>query len=127
MTPQKPFTPAERETMSGWPDPDKHGYPANYEVDGFHWLFDPENSKSYPEIWVAEIGAWAVGDAWTPRMVAEMGLHYQGPVMHPIEADALRAENARLRERLKELATEVEGWRTRHNYSEEARAGEVKP
>ena len=43
------------------------------------------------------------------------------------EQDALRAENARLRERLKELATEVEGWRTRHNYSEEARAGEAKP
>jgi hypothetical protein len=75
--------------MSGWPDPEKPGYPANHEVDGFHWLFDPENKKSYPEIWVAEIGAWAVGDAWTPRMVAEMGLHYQGPCLTPSEVDAL--------------------------------------
>jgi hypothetical protein len=75
--------------VSSWPDPDKPGYPANHEVDGFHWLFDPENKKSYPEIWVAEIGAWAVGDAWTPRMVAEMGLHYQGPCLTPSEVDAL--------------------------------------
>ena len=86
--------------MSGWPDPDKPGVPLNPEQDGRHWLFDPENSKSYPEIWVAEMQAWAVGDAWTPRMVTEMGLHYQGLVLTPPEADALRAENARLREAL---------------------------
>jgi hypothetical protein len=96
--------------MSGWPDPDKPGYPANYEVDGFHWLFDPENKKSYPEIWVAEIGAWAVGDAWTPRMVVEMGLHYQGPVMYPTKADTLRAENARLREALDTIGFAPSGW-----------------
>jgi len=83
--------------MSSWPDPEKPGVPLNPETDGRHWLFDPENSKSYPEIWVAEIGSWAVGDAWTPRIVAEMGLHYLGPVLTPAEADALKAENARLR------------------------------
>jgi hypothetical protein len=84
--------------MSGWPDPDKPGYPENYEVDGFHWLFDPETKKSFPEIWVAEIGAWAVGDAWTPRMVAEIDLHYQGPVLTPAEVDGLEAELTHWRE-----------------------------
>lgn len=86
--------------MIGWPDPDNPGVPLTPERDGRHWLFDPVSSKSYPENWVAEIGAWAVGDAWTPRIVAEMGLHYQGPVLTPAKADALRAENARLREAL---------------------------
>lgn len=40
-------------------------------------------------------------------------------------AKKLQAENARLRERLKELAAEVEGWRTRYNYSNGS--PEVKP
>lgn len=86
--------------MSNWPDPNKPGVPLNPERDGFHWLFDPENKKSYPEMWVAEIGAWAVGDVWTPGMVAEMSVHYQGPVLTPSEIDTLRAENARMGEAL---------------------------
>ena len=94
--------------MNGWPNPDKPGYPVDPETDGWHWLFDPENSKSYPEIWVAEMQAWAVGDAWTPRMVTEMGLHYQGLVLTPAEACALKAENARLREALKLIAAGVD-------------------
>lgn len=94
--------------MSSWPDPEKPGVPLNPEQDGRHWLFDPENSKSYPEIWVAEMQAWAVGDAWTPRMVTEMGLHYLGPVLTPAEADALRAENARLRDALEETCHALE-------------------
>ena len=86
--------------MSSWPDPEKPGVPLNPEQDGRHWLFDHENSKSYPEIWVAEMQAWTVGDAWTRRRVAKIGLHYLGPVLTPAEVDALRAENARLREAL---------------------------
>jgi hypothetical protein len=86
--------------MSGWPDPDKPGVPLNPDRDGIHWLFNPDNDKPHPVIWVADLGTWAVGDVWTPRMVAEMGLHYQGPVLTPAETDALRAENARLREAL---------------------------
>ena len=102
--------------MSNWPDPDKPGVPLNPEQDGRHWLFDPEENKPHPEIWVAEIGAWAVGDAWTPRMVAEMGLHYQGPVLTPAEADALRAENARLREaRVRVALAREEAARTAYN------------
>ena len=101
--------------MSGWPDKDKPGVPMNPERNGRHWLFDPENNKSYPEVWVAEIEAWAVGDAWTARMVAEMGLHYLGPVLTPAETDTLRAENARLRDALSGLmegASAEEGWWT---------------
>ena len=86
--------------MSGWPDPDKPGVPTNPEQDGYHWLFDPDDARPHPLMWVADLGAWAVGDVWTPRMVAEMGLHYQGPVLMPAEVDASRAENARLREAL---------------------------
>jgi hypothetical protein len=82
--------------MSTWPDPDNPGVPLNPERDGRHWLFDAESNVSFPEFWVSGMGAWAVGDAWTARMVAEMGLHYQGPVLMPAEVDALRAENARL-------------------------------
>jgi len=84
--------------MSNWPDPDKPGVPLHPERDGRHWLFDAKSNVSFPEFWVAKMGAWAVGDAWTARRVAEMGFHYQGPVLTPSEADALRAENARLRE-----------------------------
>jgi hypothetical protein len=90
--------------MSTWPDPENPGVPMNPERDGRHWLFDAKSNVSFPEFWVAGMGAWAVGDAWTARMVAEMGLHYQGPVLMPAEADALRAENARLRDALREIA-----------------------
>ena len=86
--------------MSGWPDPEKPGVPLNPEQDGYHWIFNPDDDRPHPVIWVADLGAWAVGDAWTPRMVAEMGLHYLGPVLTPAEVDTLYAENARLREAL---------------------------
>ena len=94
--------------MSGWPDLDKPGVPLNPERDGRHWLFDAKSNVSFPEFWVAGMGAWAVGDVWTPRMVAEMGLHYQGPVLTPAEADALRAENARMRGALEETCNALE-------------------
>ena len=100
--------------VNGWPDPDKPGVPANPERDGRHWLFDAESNVSFPEFWVSGMGAWAVGDAWTARMVAEMGLHYQGPVLMPAEEDALRAENARLREALKKLLDYSERYTCKH-------------
>jgi hypothetical protein len=37
-----------------------------------------------------------------------MRLHYQGPVLTPPEADALRAENARLREALEDAAVMIQ-------------------
>jgi hypothetical protein len=108
------MTQGENKTTS-WPDPNKPGVPLNPERDGRHWLFDAKSNVSFPEFWVAGMGAWAVGDAWTARMVAEMGLHYQSPVLMPAEADALRAENARLREALEGMLSgskynEEEGW-----------------
>jgi hypothetical protein len=75
--------------MSNWPDPEKPGVPLNPERDGYHWLTDPDSDAPHPLMWVADLGAWAVGDVWTPRMVAEMGLHYHGPVLTPAERDAL--------------------------------------
>jgi hypothetical protein len=75
--------------MSGWPDPDKPGVPLNPERDGLHWLLNPDNDLPHPVMWVEELGAWALGETWTPRMVAEMGLHYQGPVLTPAEVAAL--------------------------------------
>ena len=117
--------------MSGWPDPEKPGVPLNSERDGIHWLFNPDKEKPHPVIWVADLGAWAVGDAWTARMVAEMGLHYQGPVLMPAEADALRTENARLREALtwyvEHGAWPVELVRDGGAKARAALAGEVKP
>ena len=87
-----------------WPDPAKPGVPLNPERDGYHWLFNPDDDRPHPVIWVADLGAWAgVGDVWTPRIVTEMNLCYQGPVLKP-DADALRAENARLREALSNIA-----------------------
>jgi hypothetical protein len=93
--------------MSNWPDPEKPGVPLNPDRDGIHWLFNPDNDKPHPVIWVADLGTWAVGDVWTPRMVAEMGLHYLGPVLTPAEAAILRAENARLREALTNARAET--------------------
>ena len=118
--------------MSGWPDPHKPGVPLNPETDGRHWLFDPENNKSYPEVWVAEIEAWAVGDAWTPRIVAEMGLHYLGQCLTPAEECALKAENARLREALLWYAKDYDDERRCSQWDGGAKAraalaGEVKP
>ena len=75
--------------MSGWPDPEKPGVPLNPERDGWHWLTDPDSDAPHPLMWVADLGAWAVGDVWTPRMVAEMGLHYLGPCLTPAEVAAL--------------------------------------
>jgi len=83
--------------MSGWPDPDKPGVPLNPEKDGIHWLFSEEQIKYHPVNWVAEINAWEVGSAWTPKMMAKTSLYYLGPVLTPAEAATLRAENARLR------------------------------
>jgi len=90
--------------MSTWPDPDKPGAPLHPERDGYHWLFNPDDDRPHPLMWVADLGAWAVGDVWTPRIVTEMNLCYQGPCLKPAEANALRAENARLRAIITDMA-----------------------
>jgi hypothetical protein len=89
--------------MSGWPDPDNPGVPLNPEKDGIHWLFSEKTTKYHPVNWVAEINAWEVGSAWTPKMMSETSLYYLGRVLTPAEAATLRAENARLRVALEDL------------------------
>jgi hypothetical protein len=94
--------------MSGWPNPNKPGEPLNPNVDGRHWLFDPEHNNFYPLMWIAEISAWASGDAWSPKMIVDAGIEYRGPVLTPAEADALRAENAHLKTLMEQAADEIE-------------------
>jgi hypothetical protein len=90
--------------MSGWPDPDKPGVPLNPEKDGWHWLADPASTQFYfwhrPVKWIGEIESWLFGGCVTWREMNETGWRYLGPCLKPAEADALRAENARLREAL---------------------------
>ena len=81
--------------MSGWPNPDKPGYPANPERDGWHWI------NGMPRRW----DVWDDGPTWTlnglfycPGECAHRT--YLGPCLTPAEADAPKAENARLREAL---------------------------
>ena len=70
--------------MSDWPDPNKPGMPLNPERDGWHWIVGWSD-----KLFVAE-----------PSGMVENGWTYAGPVLTPPEADALRTENARLREAL---------------------------
>jgi hypothetical protein len=87
--------------MSGWPDPLKPGMPLNPEKDGWHWLADPASTQFYfwhrPVKWIGEIESWLFGSCVTWRKMNESGWTYLGPCLKPAEADALRAENARMR------------------------------
>jgi hypothetical protein len=79
--------------MSDWPDPEKPGVPLNPDVDGFHWL----GNAAF--VWVAKCGNWGLnGVGFPPEFFANTSYH--GPCLTPAETDALRAENARLREAL---------------------------
>jgi len=110
--------------MSGWPNPDKPGVPLNSERDGWHWLSWQGGDPRAWE-WDAETcpfgdgrapGSWRHYDALqygarvikTPHMLARASWTYIGPCPTPAEADALRAENARLREALEKAVTYVE-------------------
>jgi hypothetical protein len=93
--------PAKDEAMSNWPDPDKPGVPLNPEVDGFHWL----GNAAF--VWASRFGNWALnGAGFPPEFFATTA--YLGPCLTPAEADALHAENARLREALEDLLDDSE-------------------
>jgi len=87
--------------MSGWPDPDKPGVPLNQDVTGEHYIADSV------ALWVADLKKWAIigsSKLQTPELLAgQSWAEYIGPCPTSAEADALRAENARLREALKNL------------------------
>ena len=116
--------------MSNWPDPEKPGVPLNPERDGIHWLFSEKLMKYHPINWVAEINAWEVGSAWTPKKMAETSLYYLGPVLTPAEAATLRAKNAELREALLYYAQDYDYERFCSQWDNGAKARaalEVKP
>jgi hypothetical protein len=85
--------------MSDWPNPDAPGVPLNPERDGHHWLMGVPGIPLAP-YWDERAYAWAAPGlrAVLPGEVAEY--IYLGPCLTPAEADAIRAENARLREAL---------------------------
>jgi hypothetical protein len=90
------------EAMSGWPDHEKPGVPLHPDVDGFHWL----GNAAF--VWVAKCGNWGLnGVGFPPEFFANT--FYHGPCLTPAETDALRAENARLREALENSAIMIQG------------------
>jgi hypothetical protein len=96
--------------MSDWPDPDKPGWPLNPERDGWHWIVG-WSDKLFVAEWDSDQKDYVWfdgGDA--PLGMVENGWTYAGPVLMPAEADALRAENARLREALDTIGFAPSGW-----------------
>jgi len=92
--------------MSGWPDPDKPGVPLNQDVTGEHYIADSV------ALWFADLKKWAIiggSKLQTPELLAgQSWAEYIGPCPTSAEADALRAENARLREALKDSAIMIQ-------------------
>jgi hypothetical protein len=89
--------------MSDWPDPDKPGVPLNPERDGWHWLLQPVTEKQWIIAWNPDWNYWGAFPGISPNDMGHpklRGYKYLGPVLMPAEVDALRAENARLREAL---------------------------
>jgi hypothetical protein len=116
--------------VSGWPDPDKPGVPLNQDVTGEHYIADSV------ALWFADLKKWAIiggSKLQTPELLAgQSWAEYIGPCPTSAEADALRAENARLREALTGIAANaaVPGYapEQRHAIWGIARAAlEVKP
>jgi hypothetical protein len=60
------------------------GRPQNRERDGWHWL-QYGSDRPAPTPWIAEIGAWANGPAYSPQGIVELGYHYLGPCHTPAE------------------------------------------
>jgi hypothetical protein len=86
--------------MSDWPDPNKPGMPLNPERDGWHWIVG-WSDKLFVAEWDSDQQDYVWFDGGDdPSGMVENGWTYAGPVLTPPEADALRTENARLREAL---------------------------
>jgi hypothetical protein len=89
--------------MSNWPDPEKPGVPLNPERSGFHWI-GGWNGAFFMVEWDSECGLYGSVDSGGSVLgPAAQSWTYDGPVLTPAEAATLRAENARLREALKNL------------------------
>ena len=98
--------------MSGWPDPDKPGVPLNSDRHGWHWLLQPVTEKQWIIAWNPDWNYWGAFPGISPNDMGHpklRGYKYLGPVLTPAETDALRAENARLREALQHAEAAMEG------------------
>jgi hypothetical protein len=84
--------------MSGWPDPEKPGVPLNPKVTGEHYIGDSV------ALWYADLRKWAIirGSRLQPPelLAGQCWAKYIGPCPTSAEADALLAENFRLRDAL---------------------------
>ena len=84
--------------MSNWPDKDNPGVPLNPKVTGEHYIGDSV------ALWYADLRKWAIirGSRLQPPelLAGQCWAKYIGPCPTSAEADALRTENARLRESL---------------------------
>jgi hypothetical protein len=117
--------------VSNWPDPEKPGVPANPARDDFHWIVG-WSDKLFVAEWDSDQQDYVWFDGGdSPSGMVENGWTYAGPVLTPAEADALRAENARLREALtwyvEHGAWPVEPVRDGGAKARAALAGEGKP
>ena len=70
--------------VSGWPNPDKPGYPLDPDTDGWHWL---ANSKDvpWPMFWTAEKCSWS--NSHDVPMATIIHAKYLGPALTPAEVD----------------------------------------
>jgi hypothetical protein len=81
------------EAMSGWPNPDKPGVPLNSDRHGWHWLLQPVTERPWIIAWNPDWNYWGAFPGISPNDMGHpklRGYKYLGPVLTPIEADALR-------------------------------------
>lgn len=115
--------------MSGWPAPDKSGYPANPEQNGWHWI--QTSGGTEPWYWLKDQGddgdfGWEAYDGiWSAANIAHSKAIYLGPCLTPSEVDALKAKIARLREENDRLRNHHKKIWTESYHA--MLAGEVKP
>jgi hypothetical protein len=77
--------------MSGWPDPNEPGYPANPEQDGWHWI--QTGGGTAPWYWLKDIDGdfgWETDDGiWSAANIVHSKAIYLGPCLTPSEVAAL--------------------------------------
>lgn len=85
--------------MTTWPNPDKPGYPLNYEVDGWHWVITACGfGHPFPMSWDAIGRMWDAGDAgWVHAEDFATRWRYLGPCIPPDELTAREQAAATMR------------------------------
>jgi hypothetical protein len=72
--------------MSGWPNPEKPGYPDDPETDGWHWLANGKDVP-WPLFWSAEKCSWSNSQSIPVSVI--MHAKYLGPALMPAEVEEL--------------------------------------